>query len=161
MIHALIRMLGAGKLNTTTTAGSVLVGQVQLSAAETRDNTPIVQHFGLASTPPAGSDVLYAAFGGDRSRVVAFGTNHQSFYPPGIPSGGVKMYDEGGRFVGMLNDGNIIMMAPGETLHQLVTQVFQALFNEHTHPTPDGESGPPTQQMTSAHLTGATRAGGP
>lgn len=50
--------------------------------------------------------------------------------------------------------------ASGQTLLQFVTSAFMALFNGHTHPDPQGgNSSPPTQQMTSAHLTSTITGG--
>lgn len=54
---------------------------------------------------------------------------------------------------------NIYLGSQGETLQTLVTQAFQALFNEHTHPAPNGETGVPNQQMTSEQLTTVVKAG--
>jgi phage gp45-like len=151
---------GLGKVNITDATGPVLSAQVQLSAAEARDGTPLVQHFGVASTPPAGSDVLFASVSGDRSHVVGVASNHQASRPVGVPPGGVKLYDEGGRFIAMLNDGLITITAPGEVLRRLVTDAFMAVFNEHTHTCPAGGSSGPSPVMTTAQLTGATHAGG-
>lgn len=46
-----------------------------------------------------------------------------------------------------------------ETLLPLVTQTFEGLFNEHTHPIPDGNTGVPNQQMSDAELTSVVKAG--
>lgn len=151
-------LFGAGKVNLTDDGGAVQVMQLQMSAVEARDGTPMVQHFGLASTPPAGSDAMFAAIGGERGKPFGIGSNHPASRPRGTPAGGVKLYDQGGRFVGLLNDGNIVLTAPGETLEQLINARFVALFNTHTHPR---NGAPPAQQATATHLTGATKAGCP
>lgn len=50
--------------------------------------------------------------------------------------------------------------ASGQTLLQFVTSAFMALFNGHTHPDPQGgNSSPPTQQMSSSHLTSTVTGG--
>ena len=46
-----------------------------------------------------------------------------------------------------------------EALLPLVTQAFQELFNEHTHPAPNGTTGVPNQQMTNAELTSVVQGG--
>jgi phage gp45-like len=44
--------------------------------------------------------------------------------------------------------------AVGGTVHKLVTDAFEALFNAHVHSgVPGGDTGPPTVAMTSAQLT--------
>jgi len=49
--------------------------------------------------------------------------------------------------------------ADKETLLPLVTQAMQGLYNEHTHPIPDGNTGTPNQTMTDAQLTSTVEAG--
>lgn len=54
----------------------------------------------------------------------------------------------------------ITLGASGQSLLQFVTSAFTALFNGHTHPDPQGgNSSPPTQQMTGAHLTSTVTGG--
>jgi len=55
---------------------------------------------------------------------------------------------------------SISLGAASQTLLSLVTSAFMSLFNGHTHPDPQGgNSSPPTQQMTSAHLTTTIKGG--
>jgi hypothetical protein len=55
---------------------------------------------------------------------------------------------------------SISLGAAAQSLLSLVTSAFVALFNTHTHPDPQGgNSLPPTQQMTSAHLTSTIKGG--
>lgn len=56
-----------------------------------------------------------------------------------------------------INAPVISMGSTGQTLRKLVTEVFQNLFNSHTHPTPSGQSSPPTQTMDATHLTSTVR----
>ncbi len=151
--------LGIGKVQLVDDTGTVQTAQLQLSAAEIRDATPMVKHFGFDGNAPAGSDVIFGALGGQRTKVFGLGTNHQPSRLKNLPSGGSRQYDQGGRQVLMANDGLIQAFAPGEILHRLMTEIAMAVFNMHTHPIPSGASGPPNQQMTAADLTTAFRAG--
>ncbi len=54
---------------------------------------------------------------------------------------------------------NINLGSQGETLQYLVTQAMQTLFNEHTHPAPNGTTGVPNQQMSNDQLTSVVKAG--
>jgi hypothetical protein len=55
---------------------------------------------------------------------------------------------------------SISLGAAAQSLLSLVTSAFMTLFNGHTHPDPQGgNSSPPTQQMTSAHLTTTIKGG--
>lgn len=153
---------GVGKVQMVDDTGSAQVAQLQLTASETRDATPMLKHFGFDSSPPPGSDVIFGALGGQRTKVFGLGSNHQPSRLRNLPSGGSRQYDQGGRQVLLDNSGLIKLMAPGEVLHRLVTDVFQQLFNTHTHGgivPGGGHTAPPDQQVTSAHLTTATRAG--
>ncbi|MCY0854347.1 phage baseplate assembly protein [Cupriavidus sp. D39] len=70
-------------MTTVNDAGGVQMMQVKLNAEETRDNTPRVPEFGLASNPPVGSDAIVVFLGGDRSQGVVLGTVHQVSRPRG------------------------------------------------------------------------------
>jgi hypothetical protein len=55
---------------------------------------------------------------------------------------------------------SISLGASAQSLLSLVTSAFMGLFNGHTHPDPQGgNSSPPTQQMTNAHLTTTIKGG--
>ena len=151
--------LGIGKVQLVDDTGTVQTAQLKLSASETRDATPIAKQFGFDSSPPPGSDVIFGALGGQRTKVFALATNHQPSRMKNLPSGGSRQYDQGGRQVLLDNSGLIQAFAPGEVLHRLMTEIAMAVYNTHTHPTPEGTSGPPNQQMTVADLTTAFRAG--
>lgn len=48
----------------------------------------------------------------------------------------------------------------GQTLHKMVTDAFQTLFNSHTHPDAQGgNTGSPNQTLGDSHLTTVTSAG--
>ncbi|EPS1221704.1 hypothetical protein ACVBR5_000935 [Burkholderia cenocepacia] len=50
--------------------------------------------------------------------------------------------------------------ASGQSLLSFVTSAFTSLFNGHTHPEHDGgNTQPPTQQMSSSHLTSTVKGG--
>ena len=153
--------MGIGKVVLVNDGGTIQTAQVQLSASETRDATPMLQNFGFQSNPPAGSDVIFASLDAQRSKVAVIGTNHQPSRMKGLGSGGARQHDQGGRQVLLNNDGLIQLFAPGEVLHQLMTKVAMDLINTHTHVCSGTGSATskPQQQMTAAHLTSATRAG--
>ena len=49
--------------------------------------------------------------------------------------------------------------ALGETLQEIVTAAMVGLFNGHTHPIPNGDTGTPNQQMGQDQLTSVVKAG--
>lgn len=128
--------------------------QLQGYDGEIYNGVALLLPYGMTAIPPEGADVILARIAGVGNHKVALGGND--------PSGGIadaKSGDVGWRAHAqqiVLRNGSVQILADGETLRQLVTDQFMALFNEHTH-----GSGPvPTQQMTNAHLTGAFQAGG-
>ncbi|WP_424140250.1 phage baseplate assembly protein domain-containing protein [Roseomonas chloroacetimidivorans] len=150
---------GSGWLSTAPDdGGKVQQAQVKINDLQTIDRVPVVHHFGFSSAAPINSMVVRLSMAGDTSNGVIVGTLHQSSRPTGLSPGQSLQYDLFGSRVFCANDGTIHISAPGEALRKLVTEVFMELFNQHTHP---ANGSPPTQKMTTAHLTGGLRAGGP
>ncbi len=87
--------------------------QVKLNDSETRDNTPRVAEFGLASRPPVGSDVVVVFLGGDRSKGVVVATGHQSSRPTGLSEGETQVYDLWGKSVYLTANDGIVVEAQG------------------------------------------------
>ena len=154
-----------GFARTTTAAdesGNTSKVQIRVNDLQVIDGYQVVGQFGFQSSIPVGTDVVRMSVSGDLTNGVIVGTSHIESRMKGLPSGGSRHYDLGGRQVLLANDGLIQLFAPGEVLHKLVTEVFMQLFNSHTHGgvLPGGaQTAKPTQQMTAAHLTSATRAG--
>ena len=117
-------MLGLGKVYTTVDSGNAQVAQVGLSAAETRDNTPMMGLFGVISNPPVGSDVVYVAMSGDRSKVLVVGTNHQQSRYRNAPVGAGGVYDQKGSFLIFTNDGNATLSLSGTLTVEAPTTHF-------------------------------------
>ncbi|HZR87899.1 MAG TPA: phage baseplate assembly protein [Bradyrhizobium sp.] len=73
-----------------------------------RDRLPRLVEYGLASSPPAGSDVVVTCHDGDLSNAVVVATNHQASRLKNLNPGDVALYD---------NRGNtIVLSAAGITL---------------------------------------------
>jgi phage gp45-like len=135
--------------------------QIRLSAYQVRDNVPMFGLHGVVSRPLPGAQVAVVMDRDNPSIALGIAVNDPRHYRGDLPDGTVGLGHHLGGAVLLLNDGTIVSSVTGETLRKLVTDVFVELFNKHTHSTPSGMSQPPSQQMTAAHLTGATRAGGP
>ena len=180
--HRMRHVVRYGRVTASNDAGTVTILQVQMSVAELRDNTPMVPSYGMSFNPLPGAEVAMIFSGGDPSNGVVVAVNDQRYRPKNLKPGEVVFYDNLGRSVFFSKDDGIIvegkdsnvlvkttkaisihgdvavnLFGSGETLRQLVTDAFMQLFNSHTH----GAGSAPTQQMTAAHLTGVTKAGGP
>lgn len=91
------------------------VQQVQLrhSALEVHDRVTRVQDYGLASVPPAGTDMLTMFLGGDRGAAVAFGSSSQAHRPRDLGPGDACLHDNRGHRV-QLTSGGVVIDAAGD-----------------------------------------------
>lgn len=149
---------------------------------ETFQRVALQMPFGMSANPTKGSDVLVLTVGGMRDHKVALFADNAANRIHGLKAGEFGLSDAAGNRVVFREDkieitgktkdlivkvadgkaikleaAHIELQAEGETLRKLVTEEFRTLFNEHKH---SGGAVPDTP-MTDAHLTGATRAGGP
>jgi phage gp45-like len=61
-----------------------------------------VQHFGLSSVPPAGSEGHGLALGGGADRLFALGLEHPGLRPQNTPPGGTVLYDAFGDAISLV-----------------------------------------------------------
>jgi len=128
--------------------------QLQGYDGEIYNGVALLLPYGFTAVPPAGADVIMLRIAGVGNHKVAIGANDPTAGIAGLVAGDVGLRAHAQQLV--FRAGAIQVLADGETLRQLVTEAFVALFNGHTH----GGGAVPTQQMTNAHLTGAFHAGG-
>lgn len=108
--------LARALVTTVNDSGGVQMMQVKLNALETRDNTPRVPEFGLASNPPVGSDAIVVFLGGDRSNGVVLGTVHQPSRPKNLAPGETMLYSQDGKYVYLTASGGIVVEAKGQAV---------------------------------------------
>lgn len=94
------RVVRVGKLLLPTYEKNVVQKvQVQTSPFEVRDQIHSMQLFGLASSPPVGSDVIIVNVGADNSNGCVIASNHQQSRPQTLGSGDTMVYDANGQQV--------------------------------------------------------------
>lgn len=103
--------LAFGTLGPVNDNGVVQTGQVSIGGIEVQDARPMIGLFGLASNPPTGSNVVMLFQGGDRSKGISIGVNHQGSRPTGQLPGEATLFNAFGMSVklaqaGMTMDGN-------------------------------------------------------
>ncbi len=76
-------------------SGPVQTVQAQLDALSTRDNIPVLYHYGFFSAPPVGADLHVAFLDCDRSKAVVIASNHQSHRMTGVAPGDAGLYAQG------------------------------------------------------------------
>lgn len=98
-------VVGRGRIKTGNDAGLVQMQQVQLGAAEIRDNTPRVSEYGFTSMPLPGCHGIVIFVGGDRSNGVMIATNDQNHRLKNLQPGEVAIYDDQGQSVYLKRGG--------------------------------------------------------
>lgn len=114
LARRVLMSLARALVTTVNDVGGVQMMQVKLNELETRDNTPRVPEFGLASNPPVGSDAVVVFLGGDRSNAVVLGTVHQPSRPRGLASGETMVYSQDGKHIYLTASGGIVVEAKGQ-----------------------------------------------
>lgn len=108
LARRVLNAVGRGRVATSDDSGVVQIIQTRFNDLQTIDGMPYVAHFGYASRPPVGSDVLALFIGGDRSSGVVAGTNHQSSRPTGLAYGESKQYSQIGQYIYLSTTGIVI-----------------------------------------------------
>ncbi|MGY2732396.1 phage baseplate assembly protein domain-containing protein [Sphingomonas sp. UYP23] len=96
MKQLLLNMLRVARIKLVDDSGPVQ--RLQIDEGDFPDGRRVLdkiahlKHFGFASSPPAESDVMLTALGGDRSQTIAIGTNHQKSRPLGLGMGDSMLY---------------------------------------------------------------------
>lgn len=124
---------------------------------------PLMQHFGFASRPPPGAQVVVAAIGDERSDSVAIASSHRDYLFHLDDDGNAVIYDSRGQSILLSPDGitvtsgvKVLIDCPNVSILDGVTdepvplgQSLLTWLNTHAHP-PTG--GPPTTLATEAIL---------
>ena len=104
--HQVQLLFGRGRTSTAVTdSGVIRTVQANLGYNQVRDNFPIAQHYGLASNPPANTDIIVAFINGDRSNGVAIAENNQTYALKNLGNGSVALYDMFGNTVVLSSTG--------------------------------------------------------
>jgi len=127
--------------------------------------------WGMFCPPAIGQQVSVDFIEGDAGSGIVTGCvcDAQSAPPnPGALSGEFWLVHKNGQLFKFTNDGKVSLGANseidvgnlGNTLHQLVTDAFKNLFNNHVHTNGNGgaNTGSPTTQLGSDHLTSVLKA---
>ena len=76
------------------------------------------QYFGLSTRAPKGSTGVVISLGGERSRAIAFGVEHDKYRPTGLQEGQCKFYDMSGNYIYAQTDKGVSHLTnAGDTTH--------------------------------------------
>ncbi|MEH9220008.1 phage baseplate assembly protein domain-containing protein, partial [Klebsiella quasipneumoniae] len=99
-------MLGVGRITAMKDDGGTQSVQYQTPLEVASAHR--LAEFGFSSGLPAGTDVVLAFLGGDRSNPVVIATNHQGYRHSGLKSGESVMYNQWGLNILLTEDGVFI-----------------------------------------------------
>ncbi len=108
LLQRLMMLVGRGRIKVVNDAGPVQLVQIKLGDKETRDNTPRLAEYGLASNPPVDSDGVALFNSGDRSKGVVIATGHQLSRMKDLQRGESALYDDLGQFVYLTRAGIVV-----------------------------------------------------
>lgn len=102
-----VRFAFRGILNVVKSAGDIQKVQVSALADETLQDVELMQHFGLTSVPPAGTEAVILPIGGRTTHGIVIATEHGAFRVKGLKSGEVAIYDQSGSTI-ILKSGKVV-----------------------------------------------------
>lgn len=73
-------------------SGDLQIMQIEGLLGELRDDVPRIGEWGIASTPPADSQLVVIALGADRGQLVVIGVEDRKTRRKNIPAGAVELY---------------------------------------------------------------------
>lgn len=107
-----------GVIGTSDSSGAGQTVQAKLLAGDVADAVEHFEPYGFTSHPPAGSEGLVFAVGGERAHAVGINFGDRGSRLAGLEQGEAAMYHPSGSSIIMRNDGSIeIVAAPGETVN--------------------------------------------
>lgn len=104
-------MLGIGRITSQKDSGEIQ--NVQYQTPLEVASSPRMADFGFSSGLPAGSDVVIAFIGGDRSSPVVIASNHQGYRRTGLKSGETAIYNQWAMEV-LLTENGVFIDAKGK-----------------------------------------------
>ena len=104
-----VRQAFRGKTNIVDAAQATQRVQISGLADETLQALEYMQHFGLTSNPPEGTDAVVIPLGGKSSHGIIIATENGSFRLKNLQSGEVAVYDQSGSSI-VLKHGRRIEM---------------------------------------------------
>lgn len=137
------------------------VMQLSLSKVETRERVERFGEFGLASSPPAGSDALVVFIQGSRDHGAVVGVEHQESRPQDLAEGDTVLYNIHGSNISLAGSAVVVQTGGGNVELRATTAVdgdltaagdvadaqgtldaLRQAYNAHTHT--DSQGGPTT-----------------
>jgi len=127
-------MVGRCVLSSSEDKG-LLTSQVEALEGETLEGVERLENYGLAGSPPAGSEGALLCVGGSRDHPLMVGLEHRA-HRPELAEGEVKLYSIFKQMIHLDADGNIRIKAPkgviieAETFEAVLGKTFKVVAPE-------------------------------
>lgn len=102
-----VRSAFRGVLNLVKSTPQIQLSQVSGLADETLQDVELMQHFGLTSVPPAGTQAVVIPLGGKTTHGIIVATENGSFRVKGLKNGETAIYDASGSTI-ILKNGRLV-----------------------------------------------------
>lgn len=102
-----IRLAFRGKLTRNNSAQPIQLAQVAGLADELLQNVELMQHYGITSNPPAGSECVVLPLGGRTGHGIVIATEHGTYRLKNLKPGEVALYSDEGDSI-ILKRGRIM-----------------------------------------------------
>lgn len=124
-------MLMIGRAVITAVKNDKTIQELQLSAldGESLDNIQRFQEFGFCSVPPANSEAIMVALGGNRAAVVVIATENRKLRPTDWEVGESGFYNEDGAFAVLRKGGFLEVKNESEELVTVLSDALQAIID--------------------------------
>lgn len=149
-------MVVRGLISAAKDSGAIQELQLALLDGETRDGVEHIQTYGITSNPPAGTEAVAIAVGGNRDHLLVIATGGPD-RPTGLLPGEVALYGPTGILALLRADGKLLLGgddAADPVARKSDLQALASAFNGHTH-----AAGSLVANTSTGAITGVTASG--
>ena len=104
-------IVGLGKIDKSSKEKSGIEADISLLGDEKHSAIRVLQHYGFASVPVKGYDVLALFIGGSRDNGVAVASQGKASDIPALDEGEVAMFSKFGQSMVLKKDGSVVVVA--------------------------------------------------
>jgi phage baseplate assembly protein V len=143
-------MIGRAILTAVKNTGKTQMIQVTGLKDETISDIERMQEYGFETYPKTDSEATINFINGNRDQGLIICVSDRRYRPTDLSEGEVRVYDYLGSKITLKKTGIIEMSGnAGTALEKIVLgETLKTWLEAHTHATPVGPSGPPTQAAT-------------
>jgi len=104
-------MAGKAIIAAVNDASVIQEAQIKVMKGESMERVPRIQDFGFTSNPPAGSEAIVLALGGNRENLVIIATENRNVRMKNLASGETAIYTDDGTYIVLKKAGEVEIKA--------------------------------------------------